>query len=187
MVEQLEMPLFCVVLISSWFSSHAFDPLSIDSHPDVLQKLYDRDLHPSIALTENSVYRKESDAFRGVEFDEKAQGNANPEWRKAVNQLFTAYRPKYHPLWLALKNAPKEVDHFFKKNQAGLILMKVLTNKWWLREFYKRYQAAMHVTRVQVFFDNSSPLTFFVFIAGFQDSEHQHTKPKKETHCYCQR
>jgi hypothetical protein len=62
--------------------------------------------------------------------------NAHVEYRRTINELFAAHRPSDHSFFAALAAAPTAVA----------------TNGGILREMYTRYQAAMHATRVAIYF-----------------------------------
>jgi len=88
---------------------------------------------------EDSIYQRDSafDVYRRVHFPtEGLDKHENKEVRATFNDLFAKHRPSNHSFFSTLKNAPKEVA----------------TNPHVLREIYIRYQAAMHSTRVAVYF-----------------------------------
>lgn len=88
---------------------------------------------------EGSIYQRDSalDVYRRVNFPTKGlDKHQNAEFRQVLNDLFAKHRPSQHSLWRTLANSPREVA----------------TNPGILREFYTRYQSAMHATRVSIYF-----------------------------------
>lgn len=88
---------------------------------------------------EDSIYARESafDVQRRVTFPtDGLDDNAHVEYRRTINELFAAHRPSDHSFFAALAAAPTAVA----------------TNGGILREMYTRYQAAMHATRVAIYF-----------------------------------
>lgn len=96
---------------------------------------------PPLKGEAGSIYSSSdgSDLFRQVMFDTEGtelDAHVHPEFRRQVNLLFQQHKPSAHSFFKTLREAPAAV----------------VKNEGFLNEFYFRYQAAMHCTRVAVWF-----------------------------------